>query len=240
MRRPEAAAEVRSQYPDAYVHVGDVADREAARGWVETTVQRWGRVDHLINNAAITGPAGLTHEASIEGIDETLQINLLAPIFLIQRVVPIFLKQGSGVVFNLAGGGANAPRPNFTAYAISKCAVVRLTENLAHEYPSLRFYAISPGALATPMMQGLADLDAQKVGREQVEAAERMRKGGEDPRKAAELIQWLAEERPTHLNGCVISAIWDDYRNAPERPKKLGWWALRRVDEVCKKNLASD
>lgn len=240
VRREEAATELRNRYCDVLVQVGDAIDRNAVRSWVQETIGRFGTIDNVINNAAITGPAGPLHEADIDEFANALDVNLLAPIYLIQQVVPVFLKKKRGVVLNLAGGGANAPRPFFSAYAVSKCAVVRLTENLAHEYPELRFYAVSPGALATPMMQGLAELDPTKVGREQVEAAERMKKGGEDPAKAAALALWLCQERPTHLNGCVISAIWDDYREAPERPAKLGWWRLRRVDEVCKKNLLHD
>jgi NAD(P)-dependent dehydrogenase (short-subunit alcohol dehydrogenase family) len=202
---------------------------------VHRTAERFGRIDGLINSAAITGPGGRLHEQNFAEFAEAVEINFLAPAYLCHQVIPHLLKS-QGTVINLSGGGATAARPFFSAYGTAKCAIVRLTETLALEYPELRFYGISPGVLNTAMMKDIARL-GEKVGAE-VETAKRcMEKGGEDPGRAAQLARWLFENRPAHLSGRLISAIWDDYRNAPAYPPKLGWWTLRRVDEVCRKNL---
>ena len=53
------------------------------------------------------------------------------------------------------------------------------------------------------------------------------------------LIEWLIEKRPKALRGKLISAIWDDYESEQTVSKDVGWWTLRRVDEVCQKKLKS-
>jgi NAD(P)-dependent dehydrogenase (short-subunit alcohol dehydrogenase family) len=237
VRRAEALGDLRQRFPDAYFHVGDITDSSAGQTWIDETIARYGTIDCLINNAAIMGPGGRLHELDFTEIQATIEANLLAPIALSQKVLPLFSRNGKGIILYLSGGGATSPRPFFSPYAVTKTAIVRLTENLAAEYPELRFYALSPGALHTPMMEALARMDPQKIGAEQQQAAERCRAGGEDPNKAAELALWLFNERPSRLNGKTISAVWDDYRKAPEYPAETGWWTLRRVDEVCIKKL---
>ncbi len=201
------------------------------------TLDRLGKIDHLINNAAITGPCGKLEKLDFQEFEETIQINFLAPVFLIKIILPLFLKQNSGTVINLSGGGATAPRPHFGAYGASKCALVRFTESLALEYPKLHFYSVAPGAMKTPMMEGISKISTDKIGKEQEEALHRMKHGGDDPRKAAKLIHWLCETEPKELNGKLISAKWDNYLNPPVNHPALPFWTLRRVDEALVKNL---
>jgi len=239
VRREEVLADLKKEYPEAYLHLGDVSSSKVCENWVEKTFDHFGTVDLLINNAAITGPAGKLHEIAFKDFQKAIETNLLAPVNLTHWVLRRWeaAKKKSGVVINLSGGGATYARPNFSSYAVSKCAMVRMTETLAEEYPDLRFYAISPGALQTPMVEAVLKMDPAKVGREYEEAKRRFEQGGEDPQKAANLAQWLFENRPETLSGKLISAIWDDYQQAPDYPKQVGWWTLRRVDEVCLKHL---
>ena len=237
VRREEALPGLHERYPHALFYVGDAASKSDCNAWIVKTIETYGQLDLVINNAAITGPGGKLDEVDFTELEHTVCVDLLSPLFLCARAIPHLLRT-NGVVINLAGGGATGPRPNFTAYAISKVALVRATENLALEYPELRFYGVSPGLLNTNMMKDVLALGADKVGLEVDQALRCQNEGGEDPRKAAELALWLFENRPTHLSGKLISAIWDDYRNAPAHPEKAGWWTLRRVDDVCRKNLS--
>jgi len=113
-----------------------------------------------------------------------------------------------------------------------------MTENLAEEYPHLRFYAMAPGSLKTPMIEKVVAFDKARIGKEFDEAKRRLEQGGDDPNRAADLALWLFQERPAHLSGRLISAIWDDPKKADENAlKKSALWTLRRVDEVLIKNL---
>lgn len=240
VRQESALPDLARRFPDVTPFVGDLRAPGAGKRWVEQTASRFGRVDCLVNNAAVPGPGGRLHEISLEDFAEAVQVNFLAQVETIQSCLRVMVEQREGVIINLSGGGATYPRPRFSAYATTKCALVRLTETVAREYPELRVYAISPGALATPMMETVARMDPEKAGPEILEARRRLEKGGEDPAKAAELVAWLVAERPEPLSGRLISAIWDDYRNVKLPADEAGWWTLRRVDEVCRKHLRGE
>jgi 3-oxoacyl-[acyl-carrier protein] reductase len=225
------------KHPNILFVLGDIKSKADCNNWIEKTLQKWGRIDHVINNAAITGPCGKLESLNFEEIEETLQINFLSPIYLIQQLIPVFLKQQSGTVINLSGGGATAPRPHFGTYGASKCALVRFTESLALEYPMMNFYSVAPGALKTPMMEGISKTPAEKIGKEQEEAIHRMKHGGDNPQNAAELIEWLCKNKPNALSGKLISAKWDNYKTALQKNSKIPYWTLRRVDEALIKTL---
>ncbi len=239
VRREEALDNLRERFPNAVLFVGDVASEDTCTQWIEKTIASFGRIDCLINNAAITGPGGKLHELSFADYELCLKTNLHYPLRLCQLVLPHFLTQKTGTIINLSGGGACYGRPHLIPYAISKCALVRLTECLALEYPSLRFYAITPGALKTPMMEALFEMGEKKLGSEFRNVTTCMETGGEDPQKAAELAFWLFYNSPLSLNGKLISAVWDDYKKSKTFDAQVGWWTLRRVDDLCLKNLKS-
>lgn len=238
VRNESAVPALEKKFPGVYFFGGDVASQESCLRWVNSTLERFGRIDGLINNAAVTGPGGKLHECEFKDFEDAIRVNFLMPVFLCQKVLPLFQKQGSGVVINLSGGGATNARPHFAAYGTSKTALVRMTENLAEEYPHLRFYAMAPGSLKTPMIEKVVEIDKAKIGKEFDEAKRRLEHGGDDPNKAADLALWLFQERPTHLNGRLISAIWDNPKRVDEKAlKKAALWTLRRVDEVLVNNL---
>lgn len=238
VRDPGAIAGLEKRFPEVLFVAGDVVNGADGKNWVDRSLERFGRIDCLINNAAVSGPAGRTHDISFVDFRLAIDIDFLAPVRLTKFVLPHFLKQNGGVVINLSGGGATQGRPFFNAYACAKTALVRFTETLAIEYPEFRFYAVSPGALMTPMIEKLKALDRATIGSEWDEAQRRSKEGGEDPLKAVHLIQWLIEHRPEELNGAVLSAVWDDVK-AAHLPHSAGWWRLRRVDEVLLSRLKS-
>jgi NAD(P)-dependent dehydrogenase (short-subunit alcohol dehydrogenase family) len=238
VRNEKAIPALAKKFPEVYLHVGDVSSEESCRAWVESSLQRFSRIDGLINNAAVTGPGGKLHELKFGEFEEAVRINFLMPVYLCQLVIPQFIRQGSGMVLNLSGGGATNPRPHFAAYGVAKTALVRMTENLAAEYPQFRFYAMAPGSLRTPMIEKVVEFNKDRIGKEYDEAKRRLEKGGDDPTKAAALALWLFKNRPEPLNGRLISAIWDKYEAVSEKDlKEMPLWTLRRVDEVLMKSV---
>lgn len=228
---------LQKKYPSTLFFEGNIKNQSDCKDWIQNTLKNLRKIDNLVNNAAITGPCGKLEELDFSDFEETVQINFLAPVFLMKSLLPHFTERKSGAVVNLSGGGATAPRPHFGAYGASKCALVRFTESLALEYPFLHFYSVAPGALKTPMMEGISKIPAEKIGKEKEEALQRMKFGGDDPQKAAQLIKWLCEERPDSLKGKLISAKWDDYLNPPSKTTDLPFWTLRRVDAALVPDL---
>lgn len=231
VRRDEAFSSLRALYPNAHLFHGDLTNKKDCANWIESTIERFGNIDLLINNAAIQGPGGKLHTLDFLELEKTVETDLMAQLFMCHQVLKIFEKNKSGTIINLSGGGATHVRPYFLPYAISKAGIVRATETLALEYPHLRFYAIAPGSLNTQMMREIAKYPPEIIGQESLDARKVIEKGGKDPMKAAELVLWLFENQPERLNGKVVSAVWDKYRETDALNPYRYWWTLRRVDE---------
>jgi 3-oxoacyl-[acyl-carrier protein] reductase len=146
------------------------------------------------------------------------------------------IRQRRGKIINLSGGGATSPLPNFSAYAASKAAIVRLTETLAEEVKgfSIQVNAIAPGAVNTRLVDEI--LAAGPAAGEEMLARTRRQKetGGVSPEQAAALAVFLASEESDGLSGRLISAVWDDWQNMNGRIDQImasELYKLRRVTE---------
>ena len=160
-----------------------------------------------------------------------MKVNLGGCFRCCSLVLPGMIERRSGKIINLSGGGAVDPRPNFSAYAASKAAVVRFTETLAAEVAAhgIDVNAIAPGAIDTDMLrEGIAAGDA--AGDEAEELRQIARQGGQDPDRAAALAVHLASAATDGLTGRLISAQWDDWENLdPRAVMETDLFTLRRI-----------
>jgi 3-oxoacyl-[acyl-carrier protein] reductase len=194
-----------------------------------------GRIDVLVNNAAIIGPIG-----SLDGNDWTrwktaIEVNLMVPAALCRLAIPRMKSQGGGAIINLSGGGATSPRPFFSAYAAAKAGLVRLTENIAAEAGrhGIRANAIAPGAMNTEMHAAVLRAGPALAGEtEYRKAVEQAEHGGVSSATAAELAVFLASDAATGINGRLISAVWDPWKNLASHTAELAKsdvYTLRRI-----------
>ena len=214
---------------------GDVSERRDVERAVAATVEKFGRLDALVNAAGIYGPIGPLVENDMDEWVQALEINLLGTVFAMRAALPHMLACCKGVIINFSGGGAVSPFPRFSAYATSKAAVVRLTETVAEEVKEygIRVNAIAPGAVNTRLLDQV--LEAQeRAGKEfYAKACEQKRGGGTPPEKAVELAVFLASTAAAGITGRLISAVWDDWKSLPDRATELersAMFTLRRID----------
>ena len=194
--------------------VGEWAQVERA---VHQAVQKWGRIDVLVNTAAVLGPTGDLWQANPESWGSAQRVNLLGLFHTMRAVLPEMVQAKKGKIINFAGGGAAYGYPGFSSYAASKAAVVRLTETVALEClpHSIQVNAVAPGAIETRLLS-------------QVRAA-----GGEvrtlgSMQDAVSLVLFLSSPASDHITGRFIHAR-DGYREFPrEMPASL--YKLRRVE----------
>ena len=203
---------------------------------VGSVIGKWGKVDILVNNAGIQGPIGSVIETGIDEWIKTVHVNLIGTFLCTRAVLPSMIKQQRGKIINLSGGGATSPRPNFTAYGVSKTGVVRFTETLAEEVSkfNIQVNAIAPGSVNTKMTEEI--LNAGKAAGDKAisEARNQLETGGTPPEKAAALAVFLASEKSDGLTGRLISAVWDDWQQFPGQIEKImasDLYTLRRIVE---------
>lgn len=214
----------------------DVCSKREVDNAVDVAFKKFSKIDILVNTAGIQGPIGLFANNDINKWIETINVNLNGTVLFIKAVLPIMIKQGWGKIINFSGGGAFNPRPNFSAYATSKAAVVRLTETLAEELKeyNIQVNAISPGAVNTRMLAEVLEAGPEVAGAEFYEKAKKQKEeGGDPPQLAADLILFLCSEKSYNLTGKIISAKWDNWREwDKEKIKKImasDLYTLRRI-----------
>jgi 3-oxoacyl-[acyl-carrier protein] reductase len=236
-RSRAALEEVRSSLPPSATQrvelvEADLADPSAPESIVSRLRAKWDRLDALVNNAAVTGPIGPLWENDWSEWQQTLQVNLMAPVALCRLAIP-WMQPGSAIV-NLSGGGATGPRPHFTAYGTAKAALVRFTETLARETAErgIRVNAIAPGAMNTRMLEAVLESGPGNAGGEYEAALRQKSSGGQPPEKAAALAYYLASPESAPITGRLISAVWDPWRSLQAHSGEMEGsdiYTLRRI-----------
>jgi NAD(P)-dependent dehydrogenase (short-subunit alcohol dehydrogenase family) len=225
------AREVSDTGGETAVFPGDVGLENDVRMIFQAFVERFGGIDILVNNAAITGPIGPTQEIDSADWERTIRVNLSGCFLSTRYALPYMIAQGSGKIINLSGGGAVGPRPRFGAYSASKAAVVRFTETVAAEVAEhgIDVNAIAPGPINTAMLDAVIEA-GDAAGYEAEEALKQKAGGGADPARAAALAVFLASERSDGLSGRLISALWDDWETLDiEAVMASEMYAVRRI-----------
>lgn len=162
-RSTEALAALAASSPDRIHPVScDMRDREAVAALVAEATAHFGRLDGVVNNAGIA-PAGKLVDTDLAVMDETIAVNLMAPVALSQAAARQFIAAGSpGSIVNIASTSGLKGKALLAGYSASKGAMLRLTEALANEWArhDIRVNTIAPGAFATDAQAAVLDDDA--------------------------------------------------------------------------------
>jgi NAD(P)-dependent dehydrogenase (short-subunit alcohol dehydrogenase family) len=134
---------------------GDVADAVHAARLVREGESRFGPVDVLINNASDLGetPLPALERYPLAALERTLRTNAVAPLHLIQLVLPGMRRRRAGVIVNITSDAAVEAYPGWGGYGAAKAALDRLAAVLAVELPGWAVYAFDPGDMRTDMHQ---------------------------------------------------------------------------------------
>lgn len=135
----------------------DVSDFAECNRLVEETMRHFGRVDILINNAAVAPAFGLLHELSAADIDQTIDVNLKAPIYMMKFVLPLMIHQGEGWIVNINSTAGKIAYPYSSVYCATKFGLKAVTECVDAEQKQnrIRVIGIYPGEVHTSMWDAL-------------------------------------------------------------------------------------
>jgi NAD(P)-dependent dehydrogenase (short-subunit alcohol dehydrogenase family) len=184
----------------------DVADAGDVERSFAAVVERFGRIDVLVNNAGITGSAEATvcHSTPVEEWDRVIAVNVRGPFLCTRAALPLMLAQGSGHVITVASVAGLVAFPGRCAYTASKGAALMLTRSVAVDYArfGIRANAVCPGFVETPMTRWRLEVPEL---RDEVEARIPMGRVGQ-PDDVADVVSVLASGRMAYVNGHALTA----------------------------------
>jgi len=181
----------------------DVSNEADVRSMVTSTVERYGRLDVLFNNAGIEGHMGVpTGETSLEDWNRVIAVNLTGVFLGCRYAIPEMLKNGGGSIVNNASVAGMVGFAGIPAYCASKGGVVQLTKTTALEYATqgIRVNCLCPGVIDTPMVRRAAPSDADVAGYSAMEPVGRLGR----PEEVAALALFLAADDSSFITGAII------------------------------------
>lgn len=185
-------------YDVQFVQV-DVANMKSVRELMDCTLNMYGRIDVLVNNAGITQDATLL-KMTEEQFDRVIDVNLKGVFYCTKAVAPIMVEQGKGKIINTSSVVGVYGNFGQTNYAASKSAVIGMTKTWAKELgrKGINVNAVAPGFIATPMVQKMPEKVLEKM-KGNVSLA---RLG--DPKDVANAYLFLASDESDYVHGHVL------------------------------------
>jgi NAD(P)-dependent dehydrogenase (short-subunit alcohol dehydrogenase family) len=177
--------------------VGDATSVAAAR---EKTLERFGRIDILINNAGIAGDIAKTWETDVDDWRKVMRINLDGPFICSRAVVPLMIAQNYGRIVNIASIAGKEGNPNAAHYSASKAGVIALTKSLGKELASydIAVNAVTPAAAKTAIFdqitQAHIDFMLSKIPRNRFVLVEEL----------ASMVAWMVSAENSFTTGAVF------------------------------------
>ncbi len=187
----------------------DVADGDSVAAATAAVVERWGRIDVLVNNAGIVRDAQLVKwkhgevasTLSDEAFDAVISVNLRGVFLCTRTVVPHMIRGGGGVVLNASSVVGLYGNFGQTNYAAAKGGLITMTRSWARELGrrGIRVNAVAPGFIATDMLKSMPE----KVLQGMIDHTPVGRMG--EPDDIADAYLWLASDAASFVHGAVIS-----------------------------------
>lgn len=161
--RTEAiAAEIRSAGGHAEAHELDVTNRQSMADFVQAAVEKWGRVDVLINNAGIMPLSPLAAGKQDEW-ERMVDVNIKGVLWGIGAVLPVMEAQGSGQIINIGSIGALSVVPTAAVYCATKFAVRAISDGLRQESSNIRVTCVNPGVVESELASTITHRETMAV-----------------------------------------------------------------------------
>lgn len=187
-----------------YYQSCDVSDEKQVQSAIGSVMERFGRIDLLINNAGIQRYGTVTETTSAEW-DQVMNVNLKSMFLCAHYAIPKMLLNNKGVVINIASVQAFVSQQKVAAYTTAKSAVLGLTRSIAVDYaPQIRSIAVCPGTIDTPMLRDAIALspDPSEVMEELIDMHLTHRIG--TPDEVANLVLFLCSDKAAFITGQAI------------------------------------
>ncbi len=213
----KAGREAAAAIPNALFIAHDAGEEDSWKTLMAEVLNRFGRVDVLVNNAAITGIAGVTADPETTTVENWRAIHRVNSegVFLgCKHAIAAMKGRGGGSIVNISSGGAIIPSPMNTPYGAAKAGVLNLTITIAIHCAvkgyGIRCNAVLPGGTRTPMLLGLFETMSGGKGANAIEiekafAQHQTMQRLANPREIANAILFLASDESSYVNAELLT-----------------------------------
>lgn len=217
---------------------GDISSETDVQSIIGGVTSYFGGLDVLINNASVFGPMGSLTSVSWKEWIETFNVNLFGTVYMCREALKFLANSERGKIINISGGGAATPYPSLSAYATSKAAMIRFTEELAEEVKEngIDVNSIAPGPLDTRFVDTALSAGEAALGKVLYNEILKIRQtGGTSFKLSSDLCNYMASRLSDGLTGKQISARYDNWKEFSSSVDVLlssPWFTMRRVDDT--------
>jgi len=205
------ASEVQQLGGVSLVYKADVSDAGACRAAVARTLERFGRLDAVVNNAGMVEPLAPVGDSDTDRWQYNIAVNLLGPFYLIRAAIAELRRQGGRIV-NVSSGAATKSVENASAYCAAKAALNHFSRVLAAEEPRVTVMAVRPGVVDTRMQDTIRQKGRGAMSAGQLAYYLNLKERGqlEKPEVPGRSLAWLALHGPREFSGQFLD--YDDPR----------------------------
>lgn len=197
-RAKQVVETIKSEGGEAIYVLADMTNPDDLKNIVDKTVEKYGRIDVLFNNAGTFSLNNLM-DLSLKEWNKILTINVTAAFLLTKLAVPIMKENKKGTIINTGSAASLSPQYGPAGYVTSKHAIAGLTKSIAYELgPEIRCNCIAPGLIDTPMVEGTDESACNAM----MEATPMKRIG--EGKDIANMAVFLASDESTFVDGQII------------------------------------
>ncbi len=178
----------------------DVADGQSVAAAIGRVLDRWGRLDIVVNNAGQVDPIGHVGDTRPADWARGIEVNLVGAYNVVHACLPALLASPAATILNVSSGAAHNPREGWSAYCCAKAGLAMLTRSIDLEYRErgIAAFGLQPGVVDTEMQVRIRDSGMNEISRIP-------RSDLAPPGHAAGLIAWLCDVRPSQHRGKDLS-----------------------------------
>jgi NAD(P)-dependent dehydrogenase (short-subunit alcohol dehydrogenase family) len=199
----ETAVAIRAEGGEVTAVTAHAGREDAVDDMIEQTMDAYGRIDILVNNAATNVAMSPFKDLPVAAWDKTLELNLRAPFVISQKVVNRTMEKTGGSIINMCSVASFKADPMMAAYNVSKAGLMMLTKVMARELGpmGIRVNGIAPAVIKTQFSRVLYETDSIRERAEQASALGRVGEWNE----VAGAAVFLASDAASYVSGSIIS-----------------------------------